>query len=244
MFRCGGRETVRLSPLLLVVLLACDSAAGIESDDGSFGSNVRDGSRGTARCTGTIVDVTVDNVVVPAGSSCVLEGTRVRGNVLVQQNASLRADGADIRGSIQADNADEVITEDDTFVGGSIQVKARADIRIEETTINGNLQVEGDGAELETNAVVIGGNLQLKQTEGGRIEDTLVRGDVQLEENDGEVAAEDNSVDGNMQVFKNVGGVVLVANRIGHTLQCKENRPPAEGTGNTARDYEDECERL
>src|SRR5687768_16059429 len=119
MFRSGNRETTaRLLPLVLTALLACDSAAGIEGDSSSFGSTTRDGSTNAARCTGAIGPVTVDNVVVPPGASCVLEETRVRGNVLVQRNARLVADGADIAGSIQAEDADEVETRDDTFIGG------------------------------------------------------------------------------------------------------------------------------
>lgn len=45
------------------------------------------------RCTGALGPVTVDNVLVPSGATCTLNGTRVQGNVLVKSDATLDARG-------------------------------------------------------------------------------------------------------------------------------------------------------
>src|SRR5688572_20009300 len=63
------------------------------------------------RCTGTIGATTVDNVLVPDGSSCTLQGTRVEGNVVVGRGATLTASGISVKGSVQAEGATWVTVE-------------------------------------------------------------------------------------------------------------------------------------
>ncbi len=54
------------------------------------------------RCTGRIGATTVDNVVVPSGRTCTLEGTRVKGTVKVSSGATLKVVSARIVGNIQS----------------------------------------------------------------------------------------------------------------------------------------------
>jgi hypothetical protein len=58
--------------------------------------------------TGSIGSVTADgNVIVPQGGDCVLDGTTVKGNVLVKSRASVVVKGgADVDGNLHCKNND------------------------------------------------------------------------------------------------------------------------------------------
>jgi len=211
----------------------------------SSGSDGRDSSRTDPEsCRGTLGAVTVEQVNVPSGATCVLDGTRVRGNVFVRRGATLEAYGARIDGNIQAEDAQEVRTAAGTFVDGNIQVKRRAFTLIEDTTVEGDVQVEEWGATLEAWRNVIGGNLQFKKADAATVLETRIDGDLQLEENAGRLTATANRVRGNLQVSKNRGGVSLVDNRVSQALQCKENSPAPVGGGNVAGEKEGQCRGL
>ena len=176
-------------------------------------------------CRGTVGAISVEKIIVPSGASCTLSGTRVKSDVEVKGNASVRTEsGARVGGNIQAANSKQVIVLN-TYVNGNIQTDNTATVRVR-------------------NKTGVGGNIQLKQ--GGTIivETATVNGDIQFEENDGKIQASSNRVGGNFQVFKNTGGVVLKSNRIAENLQCKENRPAPTGSGNIAGSKEDQCARL
>ena len=55
-------------------------------------------------CRGTIGARTVDNLRVPSGETCTLEGTTVKGTVTVEGGAALRAKGVKVLGNKQAEN--------------------------------------------------------------------------------------------------------------------------------------------
>src|SRR5688500_16342576 len=74
-------------------------------------------------CTGTIGTRTLDNIRVPAGRNCTLNGTRAIGTVKVENGASLAAHGVQVNGNIQAEGAYNVLVRRNSFVGGSIQIK-------------------------------------------------------------------------------------------------------------------------
>jgi hypothetical protein len=54
-------------------------------------------------CQGVLGQVTVVNLIVPDGSTCTLNGTRVEGNIHVGPGAKLTAKGVDVDGNIQAE---------------------------------------------------------------------------------------------------------------------------------------------
>ena len=195
-------------------------------------------------CNGTIGAITVDEVRVPSGASCILDGTRVQGNVLVARDGSVSANGARIIGNIQAEDARRVATANGTTVGGSVQVKRRAVADVQNTTITGSLQIEEAGASLTANNVRIGGNLQVIKAGAATIGATFVNGDLQLEENRGALASTGAEVRGNFQVFKNLGGVTLRNNRVQQVLECKENVPAPTGSGNVAGEKKEQCVAL
>ncbi|MGH8574691.1 MAG: hypothetical protein ACREX8_19290, partial [Gammaproteobacteria bacterium] len=55
-------------------------------------------------CKGSLGQVTVDNVRVPAGHTCTMTGTYVKGTVKVESRATLNASGVRVVGNIQAEN--------------------------------------------------------------------------------------------------------------------------------------------
>lgn len=239
--------------LLALALSACgsDASTGVEPSNDTAGatvngqiSNSSNSTTTASRCNGTLGAITVEEVNVPSGATCTLNGTRVRGDVKVRTGASLIANGASVDGNIQAEDALTVATRNGTFVDGDIQVKRRATARIESTTITGNLQIEESGASLVSSGNRIGGDLQVKKARTASITSTSVNGNIQLEENSGLQSSTGANVRGNLQASKNLGGVRLNRNRVAQAMQCKENSPAPTGSGNIAGEKEDQCRRL
>lgn len=246
--------SVSVTVLSLFAFAACDGATPVDLDPEASGALAldggNDGSAASAQgtyadaCDGTLGAIDVDDVEVPDGATCILDGTRVDGNVIVGDGATLDVIGAHIEGNIQAEDTHEVRTGQRTFVGGNIQVKRQAVVWIDDTVIDGDLQVEEGGASLVVYGTVIGGNLQFQKAASAIVEDSWIDGDLQMQENWDALAVLRTDVRGNLQVFKNTGGVTLVDNRIEQTLQCGENEPEPTGSGNLAGEKEGQCSEL
>lgn len=148
------------------------------------------------RCARTIGAVDIDDTIVVTGT-CVLKGTRVDGNVLLNGVGSLTVRDAAINGSIQADS------------GEFVQV-----LRSE---IGGNIQLEGlYGQESSVARTQIGGSLQLKANNVRLVNQyNTINADLQAFSNTGGVVIRYNTIDGNLQCKSNVprptGGFNTVA---------------------------------
>lgn len=92
-------------------------------------------------CQGTLGKITVDKVKVPQGKTCTLNGTTVKGSIVVNRNATLKANGAKVNGNIQAEGAAFVDVNSSATVGGSIQIKQGSRARVVNTQINGDLHL-------------------------------------------------------------------------------------------------------
>jgi hypothetical protein len=121
--------------------------------------------------------LTVDNLRVPQGATCTLNGTKVKGTVKVEYGATLQATGIRVVGNIQAEGHRRVNVKS-SAVGGSIQLKqgGAADVRfnrvtgdvqsftnrgtqwIARNTINGNLQCKENSPAPTGGGNVVGGN--------------------------------------------------------------------------------------
>lgn len=261
--RFAKPATVAVSAVAMLALAACGSEsntpvepAAAESRGGTNGttngtsSGTSNGQTGASsntvasRCNGVLAAVTVDDVTVPTGASCTLNGTRVRGSVKVAFDGTVIANAARIDGNIQAEDARSVTTGSGTTVNGDVQVKRRAVARIENTTIGGNLQIEEAGASLVSTDSRITGDVQVTKAERAELARLTVNGDVQFSENVGALRSEAAVVGGNMQIEKNRGGVTLLANRIRQVLECKENAPAPTGSGNNAGEKKEQCRAL
>jgi hypothetical protein len=163
-------------------------------------------------CPPDIGSVTIDgNVLVAA--PCRLDGTTVKGNVLLYAGGSLVAVGGRIIGNIQAENADFIVVTD--------------------IDVNGDIQLDnlvGDASRVEGSTV--GGSIQLKDNRP-RLEvlNTDVIGDVQAFSNVGGVVIADNVIDGNLQCKSNSPPPAGGNNRVAGNKedQCANLTPESDG---------------
>lgn len=114
-------------------------------------------------CRGTINAVTVDNLKVPNGASCTLNGTFVKGNIKVESNASLKANKVRVDGNIQSQGHQAVLVQD-SRVDGSIQLEQGGALDVRRNAVDGDIQLFSNrkpGAKTVYYNVV-DGNLQCK----------------------------------------------------------------------------------
>lgn len=113
-------------------------------------------------CRGSIGAVTLDDVKVPAGASCTLTGTTLKGNVKVEKGATLHTSKARVNGNIQS-QGHKYVNVLDTRVGGSIQLEQGSAINLRRNIVNGDIQLFSNrtGTKYVYNNTV-GGNLQCK----------------------------------------------------------------------------------
>ncbi len=102
---------------------------------------------GDTICDGTISLGTFDNIIVPSGASCTLNGTVV------------------VNGNVQADGAEEVAIVGTSLdlieIGGDVQITNSGNVGIHFANIGGNVQLEkNSGDEVEIDDSIIVGNLQ------------------------------------------------------------------------------------
>lgn len=136
-----------------------------------------------AVCVGYVDDIRVDNLVVPAGETCWLDGTVVRGNLSVGRDATLEAQDARIAGNLQAHGAERVQL-DDSVVRGNLQLRRGWGASVVDTRIGGNLQLDRNRGELRIHRNEVGGNLQANDNRGGlSISRNRVGGNLQCEHN-------------------------------------------------------------
>jgi hypothetical protein len=136
-------------------------------------------------CTGSLGAITVDDLVVPDGATCTLNGTQVDGNVVVKTGATLRAQYIDVNGNIDADGHHAVIVTNYSTVGGSIQVRRGNRAVIYRVQVNGNVQVEQNTGRIWLTRNDVGNNMQVNQKTGGvRIANNVIAQTLQCQAND------------------------------------------------------------
>ncbi len=121
-------------------------------------------------CRGTIGKTTTDNIVVPQGATCNLNGTKVEGNVKVKSGAKLYASAVRVDGNIQSEGFRVVQVKNNSFVGGDIQLKkgqSGGSSLISASKIDGNLQLEENRAKMTANSNTIQGDFQAFKNRGG-----------------------------------------------------------------------------
>lgn len=172
-------------------------------------------------CSGTIGAIsTDDNIVVPGGASCRLEGTRTGGNVLIRGGGTLTALGVRVDGNIQGERHARVtvapLGAGRPLIDGNIQLERGGPARVDRATIDGNLQVEGANGRQTATGNVIDGDLQAFGNRGGF-----------------EITG--NRIHGNLQCSGNVpaphGGQNTVAGDREGQCATLAPRPPSNGPG-------------
>jgi hypothetical protein len=150
-------------------------------------------------CRGFIGAESHDNVRVPQGATCTMEGTFVKGTIKVEASATLRASDVHVVGNVQAEGARSVNVTRGSFVGGSIQVVQGGGAAVRASEINGDILFDENTASLTARGNEIGGDLQAFQNTGG-------------------VVIARNRIDGNLQCKENVppptgGGNIVQGNK-------------------------------
>ena len=117
------------------------------------------------RCQGSLGRITVDNLKVLEGKICHLQGTTVKGNIVVNNGAILKASYIKVNGNIEAEGARAIHINYRTIVGGNIKIKQGESVRIINSNIKGDIQLESNFRNVIISQNYIGGNLQCKQNQ-------------------------------------------------------------------------------
>ena len=151
-------------------------------------------------CRGTIRATTVDNLRVPDYASCVLLGTRVKGTVKVELQASLRAEDVVVIGNVQAENAKNVRVLDGSRIGGSVQVKQGGAATVSDSRVEGDIQYDSNTSPLRALRNRVGGSIQVFQNSGGvEIRRNTIDGNLQCKSNTPRPVGGNNIVGGNKE---------------------------------------------
>jgi cytoskeletal protein CcmA (bactofilin family) len=172
--------------------------------------------------SGKLGRVTIDDTVeIRRNTSATLNGTVIKGNVLVRSGATLVSNGAKIDGNVQAFDAN------------------RVDLG-QQTVVHGDVQAEGTRSLIVRGGTFVGGNVQLTEASAAVTEDALrvefskVDGDLHAEKSSGRLRALENQIGGNLQFLENKTGTYEIENNsIGGGLQFFKNR----GSGGDHRQY-------
>jgi hypothetical protein len=115
-------------------------------------------------CRGSIGAQTVDNLRVPRGETCTLNGTRVEGTVKIENRAKLRAENIRVIGNVQSEGHRRVVLLD-SRVNGSVQLKQGKSLAVKRNVVGSDVQIFSNDAgskAIEIKRNRIDGNLQCK----------------------------------------------------------------------------------
>ena len=185
----------------LVALAEGEFPGGPELLDDDCGADPEvGGDDNTGACQSFLGAVTVRDLHVPQGANCVLNGTRVQGNIKVEKDASLTVQDVTVIGNIQAEGARLVEVLAGSTVGGSIQLKHGGPARIENVSVNRDIQLESNKGVLSVIGNQVGGNMQVFQSAGDlTIANNIVNGNLQCKENSPAPSGGNNTVWGNKE---------------------------------------------
>jgi subtilisin family serine protease len=113
-------------------------------------------------CTGSLGAVIVDNLLVPEGTSCSLNRTRVLGNIKLETGAALSATYINVSGNIEADKAG-IISITDSTIRANLKVVESNSVILDVSYIEGNVQLEKNTNMIALLNNMISGNLQCKE---------------------------------------------------------------------------------
>jgi hypothetical protein len=151
-------------------------------------------------CRGTIGARTVDNLRVPQGATCTLNGTFVKGTIRVQRAATLMAIDVRVIGNVQGQNAENVVVRATSRVGGSVQVVQGERARVANSRVDGDILFDENDGRLSVVSSRIDEDVQAFQNTGGvRIRDNRIDGNLQCKQNSPPPTGGGNVVQGNKE---------------------------------------------
>jgi hypothetical protein len=151
-------------------------------------------------CRSSLGKVTVDNLKVPQNATCKLDGTRVKGTILVERAATLVASKVVVIGNVQGEGAKAVTVQRGSRVGGSVQVKQGGAATVTGSFVDGSIQLEQNARAMKVTGNTVGADVQAFQNKGGvEISDNVVDGNLQCKENVPAPSGGGNTVQGNKE---------------------------------------------
>ena len=151
------------------------------------------------RCRGALGAVTVDDLLVPSGATCILDGTIVRGNISVRSGATLDATRVSVRGNIQSDEHAAVGVDGASKVGGSIQLRRGGAFSILDTAVGGDIQVDENRGASSLDANTVGDDVHvIRHRDGVTITNNQIDGNLQCRDNVPAPVGGGNVVEGNV----------------------------------------------
>lgn len=169
------------------------------------------GLSGNVVCTNwRIGAITVDNIEVPAGMACRLNGTVVRGSVQVSPGGAVIGANVNVAGSVQGDQAAHVqVTGTATRIAGSVELEGGGSATLQGIQVAGDVFVNGLADVVLLRNTRVTGNIQFTDNLGG-----------------GEITG--NRAGGNLQCTGNVPAPIASNN----TAALLENQcAPGAGSG-------------
>jgi hypothetical protein len=147
-------------------------------------------------CRGTLGAQTFDNLRVPDGATCTLNGTKVKGTIKVETRATLYAFGVRVIGNIQAENSRKVVVHG-SRIGGSVKVVQSGIAKVRGNRINGNILFDDNSGLNVARRNIVGADIQAFQNTGGvRIYYNRVDGNLQCKANSPRPVGDGNIVQG------------------------------------------------
>jgi hypothetical protein len=151
-------------------------------------------------CRGSIGSRTVDNLRVPDGATCTLNGTTVKGTIKVEGNAVLYAYAVRVVGNVQAEDARKVIVAAGSRIGGSVQIVQGGIAKVLNSRITGDILFDDNDGRSAARSNVVGGDVQAFQNTGGvRIYNNRIDGNLQCKANSPAPRGGGNVVEGNKE---------------------------------------------
>ena len=179
------RTRLALAPAALVLagtgLLACQPTTSPEA------------------CNGTIGAVTVEDVKVPRGATCTLDGTRVQGNVTIDGGGTLKAVRTTVGGNVQSQGHRLVTIREGSRVGGSVQLESGGEVQVADSRVDGSVQLKANTARAGVARTVVGSDVQLFSNRGALASQNRIEGNLQCKTNTPAPTGGANIVAGNKE---------------------------------------------
>lgn len=151
-------------------------------------------------CRSSLGAITVDNLRVPQNATCRLTSTRVKGTIIVQNNATLIARKVVVIGNVQAVSANQVSVLEGSRIGGSIQHKQGGRAIVSDSAVDSDIQYESNYAYVRALRNNVGGSIQVFQNTGGaEFRRNVVDGNLQCKANIPAPIGGNNVVGGNKE---------------------------------------------
>ncbi|MBK8903201.1 MAG: S8 family serine peptidase [Anaerolineaceae bacterium] len=151
-------------------------------------------------CWGSLGSVEVDDLFVPSGAICSLQGTNIDGAITVEEDATLLASQVTVSGDIKAGNASLVIVKAGSIIAGNIELKESSSGEITDVQVDGNVLFESNSGTIDVIGNWIGGNLQAYKNTGTlTLTNNIIEGNLQCKENSPPPDGSNNIVHGNRE---------------------------------------------